>query len=917
MRGFYIPLVFILILLISVIVFGARSNSQSSDSDHEVASSSPSASPSPPLPLKSKHEEAIVAAPDGTIYLMEKNSGTILWSFASGPSIYSYHQALPHHEGEMQNASKEDNNFYLEVGEDWKLYVHGNGFEKVKLPMSVEELIRRTPLTLAGDGVMLGSKKSTVFILDVKSGKEIQTFTSDNFTSSEDQHNDENPILPRMDDVDWSNTSRENLNKVDGPLYLTRRDYALKFSSLKTGKVIWYLTLAEFEASFKCDGIENFLGGALYQVNDFGPTKGLQVHCPSRLDVYRIRDRSSLESIFVRNALPGDRVLSLPAADPNPTLEPVDKIFDFLTSKEAKVTLALPSPENQGFGIMPLPLPTGEFGQTNTKKYSEIVAGSHFWTSVLFSGIVLFLVVLFSFLRSLLNKKSDKTKMISEEFPTQAVTSKRKKNRKPGTSRKSSIVDKKQSEVSSYQISGISNVKSDFKSSKMYWQPVVKSSGDLTDGRKVGRLFVSTKEIAKGSNGTIVLEGIYDGRPVAVKRLVRTHHDVAIKEIQNLIASDQHPNIVRWHGVEYDQDFVYLALERCTCSLHEFVLFYTNSTHNKTTSQDGSLNSSGERSVPLQIMVGDNNEIELWKSNGYPSSHMLKLMRDVVHGLAHLHELGIIHRDLKPQNVLIMRERSLCGKLSDMGISKQLAGDMTALTKNSTGSGSSGWQAPEQLRNERQTRAVDLFSLGCLLFFCITGGQHPFGETFERDTNIVHDRKDLFLIENLPEATDLVTSLLHPKPEFRPKAMQVSCHPLFWNSEMRLSFLRDVSDRVELEDRENDSELLKTLENTGNVAFGGKWDEKMDSAFLGDIGRYRRYKFDSVRDLLRVVRNKLNHYRELSKEIQGILGPVPDGFDNYFSMRFPRLLIEVYKVIQLYCKEEETFQKYFKQSYLA
>lgn len=59
--------------------------------------------------------------------------------------------------------------------------------------------------------------------------------------------------------------------------------------------------------------------------------------------------------------------------------------------------------------------------------------------------------------------------------------------------------------------------------------------------------------------------------------------------------------------------------------------------------------------------------------------------RDVVHGLAHLHELGIIHRDLKPQNVLVIKERSLCGKLSDMGISKRLAGDMTSLTKHATG----------------------------------------------------------------------------------------------------------------------------------------------------------------------------------------------------------------------------------------
>jgi serine/threonine-protein kinase/endoribonuclease IRE1 len=59
--------------------------------------------------------------------------------------------------------------------------------------------------------------------------------------------------------------------------------------------------------------------------------------------------------------------------------------------------------------------------------------------------------------------------------------------------------------------------------------------------------------------------------------------------------------------------------------------------------------------------------------------------REVVSGLAHLHELGIIHRDLKPQNVLIIKERSLCAKLSDMGISKQLPEDMSSLGHSSTG----------------------------------------------------------------------------------------------------------------------------------------------------------------------------------------------------------------------------------------
>ena len=54
-------------------------------------------------------------------------------------------------------------------------------------------------------------------------------------------------------------------------------------------------------------------------------------------------------------------------------------------------------------------------------------------------------------------------------------------------------------------------------------------------------------------------------------------------------------------------------------------------------------------------------------------------------GLAHLHELGIIHRDLKPQNVLIIKERFLCAKLSDMGISKRLLGDMSSLGHHVTG----------------------------------------------------------------------------------------------------------------------------------------------------------------------------------------------------------------------------------------
>ncbi|MCH1922073.1 hypothetical protein L9G15_21965, partial [Shewanella sp. A3A] len=46
-----------------------------------------------------------------------------------------------------------------------------------------------------------------------------------------------------------------------------------------------------------------------------------------------------------------------------------------------------------------------------------------------------------------------------------------------------------------------------------------------------------------------------------MKRLLRSHNDIASKEIENLIASDQDPNIVRMYGFEQDNDFVYISLE--------------------------------------------------------------------------------------------------------------------------------------------------------------------------------------------------------------------------------------------------------------------------------------------------------------------------------------------------------------------
>lgn len=54
-----------------------------------------------------------------------------------------------------------------------------------------------------------------------------------------------------------------------------------------------------------------------------------------------------------------------------------------------------------------------------------------------------------------------------------------------------------------------------------------------------------------------------DGRPVAVKRMLRVFHAAADREMRLLIESDGHPNVVRYFLREQAGDFVYLVRRCC------------------------------------------------------------------------------------------------------------------------------------------------------------------------------------------------------------------------------------------------------------------------------------------------------------------------------------------------------------------
>ncbi|KAH9662279.1 serine/threonine-protein kinase/endoribonuclease IRE1a [Citrus sinensis] len=777
---------------------------------------------------------------------------------------------------DQDNASELTNSFFIDCGEDWGLYAHGL-LGRMKLPQSIDDYVKTAPHITEEGAVTLGSKTTTVFVLEAKTGRLIRTYGSPH-SSSTLQNEEQKSASYKHDKVNNEQLVKSGLtntaelqHKEPYLLFITRTDYTLQSFEPNSDNVSWSMTVAEIGYAFLCQDFENpFIGATMNTSYELGPEIGhdfdLPFACQSKGIIQRFRKHNNSDSSR-RDNHGKPKMLPAPAPDPMAFMQPkADKLSELHHNDGGEGVLTLPPLETRVSGIV---------DAYDVRTPYKNVLSMLFEQSTALSLLLLAMTVVGFVVRNSLVAKGQ---FLLSGHPSlsnsRTAASKRKKVCKLG--KNGAVVEKKVENMSSGNENGFS-ISKDASDPFLDLNKLVRGGAQ---GRNVGKLFVSNTEIAKGSNGTVVYEGIYEGRPVAVKRLVRALHDVAFKEIQNLIASDQHPNIVRWYGVENDKDFVYLSLERCMCSLDDLIQTYSDSSCNSVFGEDQATRAMIEYKLRLDSVKVIIRDLSLWKANGHPSPLLLSLMRDLVSGLVHLHELGIIHRDLKPQNVLIIKERSLCAKLSDMGISRRLLGDMSSLGHHATGKtwfvdssadplcAVSGWQAPEQLLHGRQTRAVDLFSLGCVLFFCITGGQHPFGDRLERDINITKNQVDLFLLGCIPEAEDLISRLLNPDPQLRPCALEVLHHPLFWSSEMRLSFLRDTSDRVELEDRETDSNLLKALESSASVSLGAKWDEKIEPIFITNIGRYRRYKFDSVRDLLRVVRNKLNHYRELPEEIQ-------------------------------------------------
>ncbi|KAI0682674.1 ribonuclease 2-5A-domain-containing protein [Cytidiella melzeri] len=289
--------------------------------------------------------------------------------------------------------------------------------------------------------------------------------------------------------------------------------------------------------------------------------------------------------------------------------------------------------------------------------------------------------------------------------------------------------------------------------------------------------------------------------------------------------------------------------------------------------------------------------------------------------------------------------------ISDFGLCKKLEVDQTSFYPTAHGAmaaGTVGWRAPEILRGDvtidgsggedsqsfrgsaygsdvgtptgrltRLTKSVDVFALGCLFYYVLTNGGHPFGDRYERDVNILKNAKCLDGLERFGEegsdAVDLITKMLDPEASRRPDTSTCLLHPYFWDPGKRLGFLQDASDRFEVMCRDPRDPLLVELERGAISVVGNDWNTRLDKWFIDNLGKYRKYDGKSVQDLMRALRNKKHHYQDLPDNVKRQIGTMPEGFLLYFTRRFPRLFLHVHSVVSSsQLRSESMFRSYFE-----
>ena len=145
----------------------------------------------------------------------------------------------------------------------------------------------------------------------------------------------------------------------------------------------------------------------------------------------------------------------------------------------------------------------------------------------------------------------------------------------------------------------------------------------------------------------------------------------------------QHPNIVRFYGIEREDLLVYMMMD---------------------------------------FIDGTTLQAEIFRSQGHPLNQVFinQCLQSICSALHYAHGLGLVHCDIKPGNIMINQHGDIL--LTDFGIARMT----DAATSTMVGFGTPAYIAPELVQGKDPTPSSDIYSLGVILYEMSTGGERPF-----------------------------------------------------------------------------------------------------------------------------------------------------------------------------------------------
>jgi serine/threonine-protein kinase len=180
--------------------------------------------------------------------------------------------------------------------------------------------------------------------------------------------------------------------------------------------------------------------------------------------------------------------------------------------------------------------------------------------------------------------------------------------------------------------------------------------------------------------------------------------------------------------------------------------------------------------LAMQYIEGDDLAGMLRADGRLRPYRAIDVCRQVASALDAAHAMGLIHRDVKPANVLIEGRTAF---LTDFGLTKRLEGaTRTQITRAGDVVGTIHYVAPEQIEGTEVSARSDVYSLGCLLFHCLSG-QMPFVRETDVAVIYAHLSEDPPRLSSLrPELPDGLDAVIAKALDKSPDRRFPSCGDL-------------------------------------------------------------------------------------------------------------------------------------------